>query len=62
MLLIHLVKKNQDFYHIKADFNVDFISDKITKIFAYINRDMIPEKVLIPSSSVLGTIFAERIK
>jgi len=62
ILLIHLLKKNENFYHIKADFNVDFISDKITKVFAKINRNMIPEKVMIPSSSLLGTIYAERIK
>ncbi len=62
ILLIRLIKKNESFYHIKADFNVDFISDKITKVFAYINKNMIPEKVMIPSKSVLGTLYAERIK
>ena len=45
----------------EVNLNVDFISDKIKKAFVFIGGNMIPEHVLIPTGTILGTLNAERI-
>ncbi len=55
-------KLEKNLFKLEVNLNVDFISDKIKKAFVFMDANMIPEKVDILTSTIIGTIRAERIK
>ncbi len=62
LIKVTFLEKKESLFKIFIDLNVDFISDNIKKAYGFINKNMIPEKIEIPTGTVLGTIHVERVK
>ncbi len=62
VILVKQLPKEGEFYKFFINLDLNFISDKIKKVFLFSEGLLIPELILIPTGTILGEIKVERIK